>query len=251
MNNLNLKLNNFSGPLDVLNNLIQEKKIDIIDLDILELTDQYLFFVQNNISNNNIEIDEISEYLTMATYLLELKSKKILPNLSNEEKIKLEQERDDLVQRILNYKKYKDSIPFFEKKKEKRELMLNKETIELEDFVVELDPISKLPNSINIKYLSNAFVRATNDFNIRELFKKNIQIKEISIDDVEKDIKCIIQANLHSKLKFMELINKLDKNKITLQYLIVCFLVLLELAKCDNIKLEQQNDIEDFFLIIK
>ncbi len=98
---LNFKLDTFDGPLDLLVELIKEKKMDILTLDIAELTFQYLEFVNKNLIN--LPIDDISEYLVMASYLTELKSKMILPLLNPEAKYdETELEIDRLRRQLVN-----------------------------------------------------------------------------------------------------------------------------------------------------
>jgi segregation and condensation protein A len=144
---LNLSLESFDGPIDVLETLIREHKLDILDLDIAKLTSQYLTFIHENI--NKISIDDASEYLAMATYLLELKSKKILPienldiNNSN-----FEYERDKLVKRIIEYKKYKDIIPHLINKQSERLGMYAKNADDLEAYVPEQEITEKLPDNV-------------------------------------------------------------------------------------------------------
>ena len=76
-NTLNLKLKDFEGPLDLLDTLIRERKMDILDLNIAELTSQYLEYVQDQIKDIDIEL--ASEYLEMSSYLIYLKSKRLIP----------------------------------------------------------------------------------------------------------------------------------------------------------------------------
>ena len=98
--NLELKLNDFEGPVDLLDTLISEKKMDILNLDIESLTSQYLDYIKNQINTINIEL--ASEYLEMSAYLIALKSKKLIPSeneLQNDSAF--EYERDKLIEEAL------------------------------------------------------------------------------------------------------------------------------------------------------
>ncbi|GHU48387.1 hypothetical protein FACS1894218_5130 [Bacilli bacterium] len=157
---LNIKLNDFDGPLDVLENLIREHKMDILNLDVSMLTDQYVKFINKYI--NVISIEQASEYLIMASYLLELKSKKVLPientGLPNSN---FEYERDKLVHRILEYKKIKDIIPKLLNKQNNRMQMYAKPADDLEAYASEEVAVEELPLSVNpeklLKAIQNVF----------------------------------------------------------------------------------------------
>ena len=109
---LDLKINEFEGPLDLLLHLIKENKMDIFDIKIEKITDQYLTYLDNQ-ESMNLEI--ASEYLVLATELIEIKSKMLLPN--EKEKMENEEEmdpREELVNRLLEYEAYKKIRELFE-----------------------------------------------------------------------------------------------------------------------------------------
>ena len=97
-----IKLDNFEGPLDLLCTLIEKNKMSIYDIKLDEITDQYIEYI-NKMEEMNLEVT--SEFLIMASTLLYLKSKKLLPNKHEEEE---EMTEEELIRRIIEYKKYKD-----------------------------------------------------------------------------------------------------------------------------------------------
>ena len=97
-----IKLDNFEGPLDLLCNLIEKNKMSIYDIKLDEITDQYIELL-NKAQELNLEV--ASEFLTLASTLLYIKSKKLLPSKNEEEE---ELSEDELIRRIVEYKKYKD-----------------------------------------------------------------------------------------------------------------------------------------------
>lgn len=97
-----IKIQNFEGPLDLLCHLIDKNKMNIYDIQISEITDQYIAYL-NEMERMNLEI--ASEFLIMASTLIYLKSKKLLPKQEEEEK---ELTEEELIQRIIEYKKYKE-----------------------------------------------------------------------------------------------------------------------------------------------
>ena len=101
-------LENFQGPLDLLLHLIKEKEMDLETLDLSELTDQYLMYIEKM---NGNQLEAMSEYLVMAATLVEMKSKILLPR----EEVTIDDEyeedpRKQLIQRLIEYKKYKDVL---------------------------------------------------------------------------------------------------------------------------------------------
>lgn len=97
-----IKLENFEGPLDLLCTLIEKNKMNIYDINLNEITDQYIDYI-NKMEEMNLEIT--SEFLIMASTLLYLKSKNLLPNKKEDEE---EITEEELIRRIIEYKKYKD-----------------------------------------------------------------------------------------------------------------------------------------------
>ena len=97
-----IKLENFEGPLDLLYMLIEKNKMDIYDIKIDEITDQYLEYIKK-MEQENLEVQ--SEFLVMASTLVYIKSKKLLPNKEEESE---EITEEELIRRIIEYKKYKD-----------------------------------------------------------------------------------------------------------------------------------------------
>lgn len=97
-----IKIDNFKGPLDLLCHLIDKNKMNIYDINLSEITDQYIEYI-NEQEKLNLEI--ASEFLVMASTLLYLKSKKLLPKQEDEEE---ELTEEELIRRIIEYKKFKE-----------------------------------------------------------------------------------------------------------------------------------------------
>lgn len=102
INKHNIKIENFEGPLDLLVHLIDKNKMNICDVNLSEITDQYIAYIKE-FESANLEI--ASEFLVMASTLLYIKSKTILPNYNEQED---ELSEEELLQRIIDYKKYKE-----------------------------------------------------------------------------------------------------------------------------------------------
>ncbi|MBR3887976.1 MAG: segregation/condensation protein A [Clostridia bacterium] len=103
-------MENFEGPLDLLCHLIEKNKMDIFDIKIAEITNQYLDYLQ---MMQEINLEVTSEFIIMASRLIYLKSKTLLPNMEEDE-----EEEIDLVQLLVEYKKYKESTGGFKERLE-------------------------------------------------------------------------------------------------------------------------------------
>ncbi len=101
-NKYSIKINNFEGPLDLLCHLIDKNKMDIYDINISEITDQYIEYI-NEMEEMNLDVT--SEFLVMSSTLLYLKSKHLLPKEQDDEE---EITEEELIRRIIEYKKYKE-----------------------------------------------------------------------------------------------------------------------------------------------
>ena len=97
-----IKIENFQGPLDLLLSLIEKNKMDIYDIKLDEITDQYLEYINKA---QELNLDLASEFLSLASTLLYIKSRKLLPGKNEEEE---EISEEELIRRIIEYKKYKD-----------------------------------------------------------------------------------------------------------------------------------------------
>ena len=97
-----IKIENFEGPLDLLCHLIDKNKMDIYDINLSEITDQYIEFIKQM---EQMNLDVTSEFLVMSSTLLYLKSKHLLPKTEDDEE---EITEEELIRRIIEYKKYKE-----------------------------------------------------------------------------------------------------------------------------------------------
>ncbi len=250
--NLELNIKNFSGPLDILYNLIKEKKYDILSLDLLDVVNQYLDYLSLHIQS--IKTDEIIDDLVMLTYLLELKSKKMLPSSNNDKDIDDEMEKDRFIQRILLQRQFKDLVPQLTSRLSERtkHFMRNDSNEEINKNIYIED--ANLPESISPKILLNAmqriYKRLIDEEN--ETIKK-IDIKELSIDDVTKEIISLLKIlNKDNKVSLFLLFNAVPKEKISKQYMAVAFVSILVLARHSYISLRQDDykTDEDIYITI-
>lgn len=189
-NRYKIKIENFEGPLDLLCHLIDENKMDIYDVNINQITDQYIEYIKEM---EQLDLEVTSEFLLMASNLLYIKSKKLLPRQESDDEMLSEEE---LIQRIIEYKKYKEITAKFKEMYEKnnKKIFRNiKEKIELPQLNLEVNEdyhnlaeiyekiIHKITTKINknaknvekIALIENYVVGDTIKTMYRELVKKS------------------------------------------------------------------------------
>lgn len=218
-NKYKVKVENFEGPLDLLCHLIDKNKMDICDIKISEITDQYIAYL-NAMEELNLEI--ASEFLIMASTLLYLKSKSLLPNEVEDEK---ELTEEELLRRIIEYKKYKEIT---QKLKEcavnnSKKIFKNPEIIEL--------PKQKL-DAIYQKETISQMYKNIIDRNAQKLNQNAKNIEKIAITDtytVESKVKVMFKELIRkNKFIFNKLFSLKQCNK---QEVMTAFTGLLELSR--------------------
>ena len=228
-NKYNLKLENFEGPLDLLCHLIDKNKMDIYDINLSEITDQYIEYI-NKMERMNLEVT--SEFVVMASTLLYLKSKNLLPNQVEDEK---ELTEEELLQRIIEYKKYKEITiklkemyqnngkTFF---KLPEAIQLPKQKLEVE---YKKEKVSQIYSEIIEKNASRLNQNAKN-------------IEKIAITEVytvADKVKTIFKELLHHK-KFI--FNNLFSNKkCSKPEIVTAFTGLLELSRRSKVLTSQEE----------
>ena len=229
--NVEFKINDFEGPLDLLLHLIKESKMDIMDIQIEEITKQYVDYL-NKQEAMNLEI--ASEYLVLASELIEIKSRLLLPRekLEDEEE---EDPREDLVNRLLEYQAYKDITKLLQEKEEKRSEIFTKTPENVEQY---LDEVHEIKSDVTLDDLVEAFKRYLERQKESVPLKTKVTLKEISIVSRRHDIKKILKVK--KKVSFFELFPIVTK-----EYVVATFLAVLEMAKNKEIRLIQEESFSD------
>lgn len=234
----------FEGPLDLLMHLIEKEKVDIYDIPIAKIADQYIEYIKDI---QSVDLDMASEFLVMAATLLEIKSKMLLPvsNAENEkEEIEEGDPREELVMRLLEYKKYKLAAENLKLKGDIQSKIFFKQKEELDEFMVqdsfELEEIDF--KELLLAY-SNIINRYLEDSSENELTE--IEREELTIDECMNDLILIIKSK--KEVKF----NELFSENMTRTRIVVMFLSILELMKIKAIKVFQENNFSDILIKIK
>ena len=239
-----VKLEVFEGPLDLLLNLIEKNKVNIYDIPIVEITEQYLEYV-NQMEKQDLDI--VSEFLVMAATLIDIKTKMLLPKKVNEEG-KEEDPREELVNQLLEYKKFRYIANELKGKQiEAQKSMFKPPTIpkEVEKYEEPVD-IHALLADVTLMKLKSIFEEVMKRQRekvdpIRSKFGK-IEKDEVSLVERISDIKKY--ALQYKKFSFRVLLERQNsKMKV-----IVTFLAVLELIKGSVIRVEQEYIFDDILI---
>ena len=227
---MNLQLEEFSGPLDLLLHLVRINQMDIYEVNIKEIIDQYLEFI-NSLDKTNIDVS--SEYLVMAAELLHLKSKMLInTQMDEDEEDTYEIESEvDLRDKLIEYEKYKKVCDNFKDLENNRQEYYTK----IPESLSEYSEGEKLVNSdVDLEDLVNAFLEMQKRLFYKKPVTTRVTKKEISIKDRIFEIRNIL--NTRRKLEFTELFDTFTREDI-----VVTFLSLLDMTKSNEILLTQEK----------
>ncbi|MGO5052226.1 segregation and condensation protein A [Lachnospiraceae bacterium LCP25S3_G4] len=239
-----VKLEVFEGPLDLLLHLIDKNKIDIYDIPIVEITNQYMEYIR---AMHKRDLNIMSEFLLMAATLLDIKCKMLLPKEVNEAGEE-EDPRQELVEQLLQYKMYKYMSYELKDRQIDGERMLFKcPTIP--------DQVMKFEEPVDLEQLLDGLTLTK----LNQIFQDVMKKKEDKIDPVRSKFGKIEKeevtlsdkldyvesfANSHKKFCFRELLVKQNSK----MQVVVTFLAILELMKIGKIIILQENTFDDIMI---
>lgn len=241
---LEFKLQVFEGPLDLLLHLIEKNKVDIYDIPIVEITDQYLEYV-NAMSKEDLNL--ASEFLVMAAQLIDIKSRMLLPKEVNEDGEEIDP-REELVQKLIEYKMYKYAAT------ELRDMqvyagksMYKDETIpkEVKKYVPPVD-LDKLLKDVDLTKLNEIFQmvlkRQVDKIDTQRAGFGKIEMEEVSLPE-----KIDYVADTVKKQKRCSFRNLLEESSSKME-VIVSFLAVLELIKLGRIEVHQEDTFDEIYI---
>ena len=229
----NFKINDFEGPLDLLLHLIKEQDMDIMNIEIVKLTDQYLEFI-DSMKEKNLNI--ASEYLILASELMYIKSKSLLPNIKDEDE-QLTDLKENLINRLLEYEQYKKITQDFKNLEGQRHEFYTKSPSNLKEYI---DPKQQLSEDITLEDLLKAFQNYLKRQQIKKPITTKITTKEISVEERTISIKNILKTR--KKVEFFDLFEDISK-----PYVVVTFISILEMAKNNELKITQENNFDKIY----
>ena len=239
-----VKLQVFEGPLDLLLHLIDKNKIDIYDIPIVEITNQYMEYIN---AMEKADLNVMSEFLVMAATLLDIKCKMLLPKEENEDGEE-EDPRQELVEQLLEYKLYKHMSYELKERQMDSEYVMYKDATVPDEVLAYEEPIDMdaLIGDLTLTKLNVIFQdvmkRQVNKIDpVRSKFGK-IQKDEVTLPDKLEYV--TEYAKTHRKFSFRELLNRQSSKT----QIVVTFLAILQLMKEGTIFIEQEQPFDDILI---
>lgn len=245
---INIKIHNFEGPFDLLLHLIKKNEMDIYDIKIYEVTSQYLQYL-NEMKEMDLEIT--SEFIVIAATLLEIKSRLLLPVSKSDEDADDKAELDprkELVERLLEYKKFKYIAEILRTREECTGLMFPKKAEIIEDInsknnVVPLNEILKNITMLDLYNIYNNIISIyENKKNTENAIQREIPVDSFKIEDKMQELK---ERAFSGKKLYFSNIMKDCGSKIEV---VVTFLALLELIKLRSVKVLQEKNFTEIYI---
>lgn len=241
---LNIKIENFEGPFDLLLHLIKKNKMDIYNVEIHEITNQYIQYI-HRIKKMDLELT--SEFIVMASTLLEIKSRTLLPKPLNQDKDNEEEEdpRKELVAKLVKYNKFKKAAKFLRIHESEIGRSFSKKPEIIVRKKEDCKPKNFLKN-ITILKLYNIYSKLMDKYiekmNLENGLNRKILRDKFKIEDKMNYIK--INTKSGKTLKFSSMLNrcrfKIEK--------VVTFIALLELIRLGMITAMQEGNFGEIYI---
>lgn len=233
MEEITLKIDDFEGPYDLLLHLIKEKKMDLLNLKLEIIVDEYLEFI-HKMQEMNLNI--ASSYLVMSSELIEMKSRLLLPRNVEDNDEEEENPKEELVNKLIEYQKYKDLTEDFKELEEERKQIYTKLPENLQEYK---EPDKVINNSnITLDDLLKAFQNFLERKKLEQPLHTKVTTKEISLEERRYAIRDVLKVK--KKVNFLDLFDVLNK-----EYVVVTFLAILEMAKENEIVISQDDKYGD------
>lgn len=233
---MDLKLEVFEGPLDLLLHLIKENKMDIFDIEIESITRQYLDYIHKMKEQN---LDIASAYLVMASELTLIKARMLLPRPKvDDEETEEEDPREELVARLLEYQAYKEITKTLKENESKRQEIHTKLPENINNYI-EKNTVITGEGSLDL--LVDAFKK----FLVRKSEEKplstKVTMKEITVSSRKLEIKSILKKE--KKISFFKLFPVSTK-----EYIVATFLAILDMARNKELLIKQEELFSDIIV---
>ena len=237
-NKYKVKIENFEGPLDLLCHLVEKNKMNIYDIAISEITDQYVEYI-NSMQEMNLEVT--GDFLIMASNLLYIKSKLLLPVEKKEDEELEEELKEELISRIIEYKKIKEVTEALKENNEKFSLFHYK----LPEKITFAKTRPKLETTYPSDLLPAMFMKIStenmNKINHRASdVNRLIESEKVTVKSKIKDILRGIMKN--GSIVFNRMFNLNKKSKVEV---ITAFMAMLELNRASKVSIQQEYNFGD------
>ena len=229
---MEIRINEFEGPLDLLLHLIKESKMDIMNIEIEKITEQYMNYLA---LQEKLNLEVASEYLVMAAELLEIKSKLLLPVQKEEDTEEEVDPREKLVNRLIEYQTYKDISKVLQEKENLRKEIYTKSPENIRNYIDDEMPIA---GDVSLDDLMEAFKKYLERKKDSKPLNTKVTVNEISVSSRRHDIRKILKVK--GRVSFFDLFPVVTK-----EYVVATFLAILEMAKSGELIIKQDNTFSD------
>ena len=233
MPNYNIKIQDFEGPLDLLMHLIEKDKVDIYDIPIVDITEQYITYLN---AMKEFDMDVASDFLVMAATLLQIKSRMLLPKPPVESEEEQEDPRQMLVDMLVEYRKIRIQAKMLTESLATALGYHQRKPMQFPDIRKKIKPLTfeDLLESLN-----GLLTRQDHEPALIERQRFNVQDKMKKIID-------LLEENNHS-LEFSALIT----NNVSRSEIIASFLAILELMRLNRITIRQARPFSTIFIFLR
>ena len=228
-----VKLDIFEGPFDLLLFLIRKNEVDIYDIPIFKITKQFLDYLE---AMQTLDLEIAGDFIEMCAILMSIKARYLLPRRESDEDDEIEDPRMELVERLIEYKKFKEASIGLEELEEQRSRLYNREYF---NFIPKTEDIS------NEEYLDEATLfdlvmafRTVMD-NMPKVHHHEVQMIKVTVEEQSEMIMLRLQSS--PMVLFQDIMKEL-KEKIVI---IVTFIALLDLIKSGQIEVSQSHVYDD------
>ncbi|NEU31027.1 segregation/condensation protein A [bacterium LRH843] len=245
MNPYSVKLDAFEGPLDLLLHLIDQAEVDIYDIPVAEITEQYMSYVQ---AMQELHLDVASEYLVMAATLLMIKSKMLLPKQQEElfeEDWQMEEEddpREELMYKLVEYRKYKEASIELKEMEEDRSLVHMRPPEDLHTYLTEDEQKEIAIQGVTLFDMLKAYQKLVRRKVLAAPRMTIVKSQEYRVEDRMHEVLTYIVGS-HGVCRFEELFLVQERSHI-----VVTFLAILELMKTRTITCEQTSNFSEILI---
>jgi len=241
-NALELKLQVFEGPLELLLHLIEKNKIDIYDIPIFEITRQYLDYLKNW---DDLNMEVASEFIVMASILIGIKARRLLPLAQKADEEEVDEEAA-LIQRLLEYKKYKDAAGRLKGLLVSEDALIMWRALEVIQGERPIPTPEELLKDKGLEQLFEMFQRAERSkkesFDVNRAHFRAVRKDVYTVADKIKSLRRSLE--LFEKVSFLELRKDSHSKQETIAY----FMAMLELSRMSQVSLSQQSLFGDIIM---
>ncbi len=232
---MDIKILDFEGPLDLLLHLIKENKMDIFDIPMEQITNQYLSYLH---ALKVIDLEKSSIYLPLASELMEIKARMLLPKKEESMEENEEDPREELVKRLLEYEAYKEITKTLKEKEELRKQIYTKIPSSLTSYMEEE---VTMEGDSTLDDLVEAFQKFLKRKEEEKPLQTKVTLKEITVSSRRLEIASILKKK--KKVKFIELFHQYSK-----PYIVATFLAILEMARESYLTITQDHLFDEIII---